>query len=143
PGPRGETGRRGAAPAPRAQELAQMITRGGGFAPPLPGGVFGALRAPAYRANAGDKVIPFTRRRRITADHMVYSKFASPHVVTVAEVDLHATARLREQHKDAYKKAGTPLTFLAFVCAATVRALREHPHVNARVLESSYVVLRD
>jgi 2-oxoglutarate dehydrogenase E2 component (dihydrolipoamide succinyltransferase) len=64
-------------------------------------------------------------------------------VVTVAEVDLHATSKLRDQHKDAFKKAGVPLTFLTFMCAATVKALREHPQVNARVLENSFVVLRD
>jgi 2-oxoglutarate dehydrogenase E2 component (dihydrolipoamide succinyltransferase) len=74
---------------------------------------------------------------------MVYSKVTSPHVVTVAEVDLHATSKLRDEHKDKLKKAGVPLTFLAFVCAATIKALREHPEVNARVLDGSYVLLRD
>jgi len=61
----------------------------------------------------------------------------------VAEVDLHATSKLLDEHKDRFKKAGVPLTFLSFICAATVKALREHPEVNARVLENSYVVLRD
>jgi 2-oxoglutarate dehydrogenase E2 component (dihydrolipoamide succinyltransferase) len=74
---------------------------------------------------------------------MVYSKQVSPHVVTVAEVDLAATSKLRDQHKDRFKKEGVPLTFLAFICTATVRALSEHPDVNARVLEGSYVRLRD
>jgi 2-oxoglutarate dehydrogenase E2 component (dihydrolipoamide succinyltransferase) len=74
---------------------------------------------------------------------MVYSKVTSPHVVTVAEVDLHATSRLRDAHKDRLKKEGVPLTFLAFIAAATVKALREHPDVNARVLDGSYVKLRD
>jgi 2-oxoglutarate dehydrogenase E2 component (dihydrolipoamide succinyltransferase) len=46
---------------------------------------------PQYRPQPGDQVTPFTRRRRITADHMVYSKVTAPHVVTVAEVDLHTT----------------------------------------------------
>jgi 2-oxoglutarate dehydrogenase E2 component (dihydrolipoamide succinyltransferase) len=74
---------------------------------------------------------------------MVYSKVTAPHVVTVAEVDLHATSKLREQHKEQFKKSGVSLTYLAFVCAATVKALREHPHLNVRVLEGSYAVLRD
>jgi 2-oxoglutarate dehydrogenase E2 component (dihydrolipoamide succinyltransferase) len=74
---------------------------------------------------------------------MVYSKVTSPHVVTVAEVDLHATAKLRDEHKDRLKKEGVPLTFLAFICAATIRSLREHPEMNARVLEGSHVILRD
>jgi 2-oxoglutarate dehydrogenase E2 component (dihydrolipoamide succinyltransferase) len=64
-------------------------------------------------------------------------------VVTVAEVDLHATSRLRDEHKDRFKKAGVPLTFLAFICAATIKALREHPELNARVLDGSYVLLRE
>ncbi|HVY48469.1 MAG TPA: dihydrolipoamide acetyltransferase family protein [Minicystis sp.] len=126
-----------------AAELSQLIQQGGGFVPPIPGVGYGAYKVPPYVPRPGDEVIPFSRRRRITADHMVYSKATSPHVVTVAEVDLHATSKLREQHKDAFKKAGVPLTFLAFMCAATVKALREHPQVNARVLEGSYVVLRD
>jgi 2-oxoglutarate dehydrogenase E2 component (dihydrolipoamide succinyltransferase) len=132
-----------APPATPAAEISQLIQAGGGFVPPIPGVGFGAYKVPAYVAKPGDQVIPFNRRRRITADHMVYSKVTSPHVVTVAEVDLQATSRLREEHKDRFKKAGVPLTFLAFICAATVRALREHPEVNARVLDSSYVLLRD
>jgi 2-oxoglutarate dehydrogenase E2 component (dihydrolipoamide succinyltransferase) len=61
----------------------------------------------------------------------------------VAEVDLYRTSKLREVHKDRYKKEGIGLTMLAFVCAATVRALREFPAQNARVLDDSYVVLKD
>jgi 2-oxoglutarate dehydrogenase E2 component (dihydrolipoamide succinyltransferase) len=91
----------------------------------------------------GDKVVPFTRRRRITADHMTYSKFTSPHVVTVAEVDLHKTSKLREANKDRYKKEGASLTMLAFVVAATARALRENPSLNARVLDDAFVVFKD
>jgi pyruvate/2-oxoglutarate dehydrogenase complex dihydrolipoamide acyltransferase (E2) component len=74
---------------------------------------------------------------------MVYSKATSPHVVTVAEVDIHLTSKLREEHKDKFKKSGVPLTFLSFICAATVKALREHPQVNARVLDNSFALLRD
>ncbi len=127
----------------RAAQLAQMINTGGGFVPPIPGVGFGAFKVPAYTQREGDKVIPFTRRRRITADHMTYSKFASPHVVTVAEVDLHKAAKLREAHKDRYKKEGHALTMLAFVVVACARALRETPALNARVLDDSYVIFGD
>lgn len=129
--------------SPRALELAQTINQGGGFVPPIPGVGFGAFKVPAYRPHEGDKVVPFTRRRRITADHMVYSKFASPHVVTVAEVDLHGAAKVREANKDCYKAEGMSLTMLAFVVVATARALRETPALNARVLEDAYVVFHD
>jgi len=130
------------APSP-AHEIAQIVQAGGGFVPPIPGVGFGAYKVPPYTQRPGDEVIPFSRRRRITADHMAYSKVTSPHVVTVAEVDLAATTKLREQHKDRFKKEGVPLTFLAFICAAVVKALREHPHLNARVLENSFAVLKD
>ncbi|MBL8612201.1 MAG: 2-oxo acid dehydrogenase subunit E2 [Myxococcales bacterium] len=134
-----------AAPAPpaRTAQLAQMINAGGGFVPPVPGVGYGAFKVPPYRPNEGDKVVPFTRRRRITADHMAYSKVTSPHVVTVAEVDLHKAARLREANKDRYKKEGLSLTMLAFVTVAVARALRETPDLNARVLDDAYVVFKD
>jgi 2-oxoglutarate dehydrogenase E2 component (dihydrolipoamide succinyltransferase) len=132
-----------ARPASPPAALAQMINQGGGFVPPIPGVGYGAFKVPAYRPNEGDKVIPFTRRRRITADHMTYSKFASPHVVTVAEVDLHKASRLRDAHKERYKKEGHALTMLAFVAVAAARALREHPELNARVLDDSYVIFQD
>ena len=131
------------APSHDAAELAAMLQAGGGFVPPIPGVGYGAYKVPPYAPRPGDKVVPFTRRRRITADHMVYSKATAPHVVTVAEVDLHATARLRDDHKERLKKEGLSLTFLAFVCAAAIKALRENPEMNARVLDSSYVVLKD
>ena len=131
------------APAARAGQVAQMINQGGGFVPPIPGVGYASFKVPAYRPNDGDKVVPFTRRRRITADHMIYSKFASPHVVTVAEVDLHRAARLREGHKDRYKREGHALTMLAFVAVATARALRENLSLNARVLDDAYVLLQD
>jgi 2-oxoglutarate dehydrogenase E2 component (dihydrolipoamide succinyltransferase) len=127
----------------RTSQIAQLVNAGGGFVPPIPNVGFGAFKVPPYREREGDKVIPFTRRRRITADHMTYSKFASPHVVTVAEVDLHKAAKLREAHKDRYKKEGHALTMLAFVVVACARALRETPALNARVLDDAYVIFKD
>lgn len=132
-----------AAQTSNATELSQLIQAGGGFVPPIPGVGYGAYKVPPYVQKAGDEVVPFNRRRRITADHMVYSKATSPHVVTVAEVDIHLTNKLREEHKDRFKKSGVSLTFLSFICAATVKALREHPQVNARVLDNSFALLRD
>jgi 2-oxoglutarate dehydrogenase E2 component (dihydrolipoamide succinyltransferase) len=102
-----------------------------------------AFQVPPYVQRAGDEVVPFSRRRRIIADHMVYSKLTSPHVVAVSECDLHETARLRDKTKDALKKEGVNLTYLAFVCTATVKALREFKELNARVLDDAYVLLRD
>lgn len=136
-----------AAPAPAGQtsaarELTQLV-QNTNVQVPIPNVGYGAFKVPAYRPKDGDQVIPFSRRRRITADHMVYSKVTSPHVVTVAEVDLYKTSKMREANKDRYKKEGLGLTMLAFITAATARALREFPNMNARVLDGSYVVLKD
>lgn len=128
---------------PQAAELSGLMQAAGGYVPPIPGVGYGAYKVPPYNPRPGDETVPFNRRRRITADHMVYSKATSPHVVTVAEVDLQATSRLRDAHKAQLKKEGIGLTFLAFICMATVKAIREYPHMNARVLDNSYVVLRD
>src|SRR5262249_15828418 len=139
-------------PAPKAEpapmpvsgapdELTALLNTGVRF--PAPNVGYGSYRVPAYRPKEGDQVIPFSRRRRLTADHMVYSKLTAPHVVTVAEVDLYKTSKLREANKDRYKREGSSLTMLVFVAAAVVRALREFPGLNARVLDDSYVLLKD
>ena len=78
---------------PATQQIQQLMNPQP--ASPQQGG-HGAFKLPPYRPNPGDQVIPFTRRRRITADHMVYSKLTSPHVVTVAEIDLQRANKLRE-----------------------------------------------
>lgn len=133
-----------AAPAPAyvpAAPTGTTLFQGGEL--PVPNVGFRSYKVPPYRPQPGDQVIPFSRRRRLTADHMVYSKLTAPHVMTVAEVDLHRVMKLREANKDRYRKDGVPLTVLAFVCAAAVRALREYPTMNARVLEDSYVILKD
>ena len=106
-------------------------------------GPSGAFRLPPYVPKPGDEVVPFTRRRRIIADHMVFSKQTAPDVVTFAECDLHRTAILRNQHKAQFKKDGVNLTYLAFAIAATARALREFPEINSRVLDDAFVKLAE
>src|SRR5216684_4000456 len=109
--------------------------------PPATGSVF---RLPVYQPREGDSVEPFTRRRKLIAEHMVYSKTHAPHVGTVAEVDLTKTMALRESHKDAFlKREGFSLTLLPFAAMAAVRALREFPRMNASVAGDSVVVRRD
>ena len=121
----------------------QALVNQGGWTPPVPGKGYGSFKLPAYREKPGDKIVPFSRRRRITADHMTYSKQTSPHVMTVAECDLYAASKLREANKDRYKKEGLSLTMLAFVTVAVARAVRENPTLNARVLDDAYVVHKE
>ena len=120
-----------AAAKPAAPQLAQMINSGGGFVPPIPGVGFGAFKVPQYRPNEGDRVIPFTRRRRITADHMTYSKFPRRRTSSRwRRWTLHkASRRSREANKDRYKKEGLSLSrcWRLRRRRAAARTLRESP----------------
>ncbi len=102
------------------------------------------FRPPVYQPREGDAVEPFTRRRKLIAEHMVYSKTHSPHVGTVAEVDLTRLMALRDKHKSAFQsREGFALTLLPFAAMATVRALREFPRMNASVVGDSVVTRRE
>ncbi len=108
------------------------IQSGPGFKPPI------------YQPIEGDIVEPFTRRRKLIAEHMVYSKTHSPHVGTVAEVAVTNAMRLREKHKTEFaRREGFNLTFLPLAAAATVRALKEFPRMNASVVGDSVVTRRE
>ena len=68
---------------------------------------------------------------------MVESMHISPHVHTVYKVDMTRIARLRDRHKAAFEQRhGIKLTFMPFIAAAAVAALRRFPIVNAS-LESA------
>jgi 2-oxoglutarate dehydrogenase E2 component (dihydrolipoamide succinyltransferase) len=97
-----------------------------------------------YQLQPGDRVIPMTPLRRLVAEHMVLSKRTSPHVGTVAEIDMGGVARVRDAHQRSFQEAhGFGLSFLPFVVHATVRALREYPRLNASVLQDSIVEKQD
>jgi 2-oxoglutarate dehydrogenase E2 component (dihydrolipoamide succinyltransferase) len=98
----------------------------------------------SYQLQPGDRVIPMTPLRKLVAEHMVLSKRVSPHVGTVAEIDLAGVVAVRDQHKREFQEAhGFSLTFLPFVVHATVRALREFPRLNASVVEDAIVEKKD
>jgi 2-oxoglutarate dehydrogenase E2 component (dihydrolipoamide succinyltransferase) len=98
----------------------------------------------SYSIKEGDRVIPMTPMRRITAEHMVYSKHTSPHVGTVAEIDMGGVADVRQAHKRAFAEShGFALTYLPFIVHCVVRALREYPALNASVLDDAIVEKRD
>jgi 2-oxoglutarate dehydrogenase E2 component (dihydrolipoamide succinyltransferase) len=88
----------------------------------------------------GDRIVPMSPQRRLIAAHMVYSKRTSPHVGTVAEIDLAAVEALRKGHAERFRaQHGTSLTLLPFVGHVLVRALRKHPALNASVCEDAIV----
>lgn len=101
-------------------------------------------KIPHVEPKEGDQVIPFSRLRKMIAEHMVYSKRTAAHVTTVAEVDLVRVVRLREEKKSVVKdQTGSDLTFLPFVVSAAVQAIPAYPTLNASVSGQSLIVKKE
>src|SRR5260221_1379589 len=105
------------------QDILVFIERGPVSVPPAPGPQF---PAPGVEAWPGDRVEPWSKIRKITADHMIMSRRTSAHVASFFEVDFTRVAQLRA-------KATEKPTFLAFIVKACAVNLRKHAVVNAAV----------
>src|SRR5690348_3990008 len=77
----------------------------------------------------GDRVEPFSKIRKITADHMILSRRTSAHVTSFFEIDYSRVAELRRKHKAAYAERGVNLTYLAFIAKACAENLRDRKSV--------------
>jgi 2-oxoglutarate dehydrogenase E2 component (dihydrolipoamide succinyltransferase) len=99
--------------------------------------------SPAVEPWPGDRVEPFSKIRKITADHMIMSRRTSAHVTSFFEVDYTKVAGLRRAHKAAYAERGANLTFLAFIAKACAEMLRKHPVVNAAVSGDNIIYRHD
>jgi len=98
---------------------------------------------PATRAE-GDEVVQLTRVRRLIAENMTRAKQTIPHAWQTQEVDMSGVVANRSANKAAFQKQeGFSLTYLPYVLAAAVQALRENPHVNATFNETELIVHRD
>jgi 2-oxoglutarate dehydrogenase E2 component (dihydrolipoamide succinyltransferase) len=91
----------------------------------------------------GDRVEPWSRIRKLTADHMVMSRRVSPHVNTVFEIDYTRIAQIRARKKKEYADRGVNLTYLAFIAKAVADNLRKHPVLNSAVSGESTLFRRD
>jgi pyruvate dehydrogenase E2 component (dihydrolipoamide acetyltransferase) len=103
---------------------------------PVPG-------APAVEAWEGDRVMPWSRIRKLTADHMIMSRRVSAHVNSFFEVDYTRIAQLRARKKKEYAERGVNLTYLAFITKAIADNLRKHPGINAAVSGEATILRRD
>ncbi|HTR22279.1 MAG TPA: dihydrolipoamide acetyltransferase family protein [Gemmatimonadales bacterium] len=125
------------------QDILGFIERG----PAAPAAVSrpagGAVAHPEVEPWPGDRVEPWSKIRRITADHMISSRRVSAHVASFFEIDYSRVAQLRTKHKASYAERGVNLTFLAFIAKACAEKLRQHPIVNAAVSGDSTIYRRD
>src|SRR6266545_5585794 len=121
------------------QDILGYIERVPAAAPAAPRSALsapGAVEHPAVDAWPGDRVEPWSKIRKITADHMVMSKRVSAHVASFFEVDFTRVAQLRA-------KATEKATFLAYIVKACAVNLRKHPVVNAAVSGDSTIYRAD
>jgi len=129
-------GAQGTETGPRAPPPTPAPTPGPSASAASSTGPHARWRPPEARPGPGDRLVPFSRRRRLIAEHMVYSHTAAPHVTCVAEVDLHRVMKARAEAA----ARGEKLSYTAFVARAAVGAVRDVPTINASVLEDAYVV---
>lgn len=78
-----------------------------------------------------EELVPFSRLRRLIADHMVLSKRTSPHVTTFMEADLTAVVAHRRAHRAELAAAGVELTYTPYFLQAVLAGLKAVPQANA------------
>jgi pyruvate dehydrogenase E2 component (dihydrolipoamide acetyltransferase) len=116
----------------------EAFARGGAPAPAGEERGADALR-PAQR----EVRVPFVGLRRRIAERMQTSKRTAAHFTFVEECDAGRLVALREALAPEAAQRGAKLSFLPFVVMAVVRALREHPMLNAYLDEAhGEIVLR-
>ncbi|MEP7324549.1 MAG: dihydrolipoamide acetyltransferase family protein [Gemmatimonadota bacterium] len=89
--------------------------------------------APRVDPWPGDRVEPWSRIRKLTADHMIMSKRVSAHVSSYFDVDYTHISQLRAKKKKEYAERGVNLTYLGFITKGVADNIRKHPVVNAAV----------
>lgn len=140
-------------PLPAAAEVSAQVVPAArsmapGAAPPSPGP---APAAPAAQAPASpapsppapvERIVPSPVRRTI-AQRMVQSSQEIPHAWTMVEADVTGLVRLVQAQGERFReREGVRLTYLPFVIAAAVEALKEYPLLNASWKDGEILVHR-
>ena len=142
---------RGAAPAQRARARGERGRRQRPFGPHHGRGRAARSRrrtrgdAPPSRtplaaapAGAATRRVPHSAVRKRIAEHMVQSLLhTAPHVTSVFEADMSAVLQDRARQREAFARAGVPLTLTAYFVQAAVAALRAVPEANSRWTETA------
>jgi pyruvate dehydrogenase E2 component (dihydrolipoamide acetyltransferase) len=119
------------APAPSPSSAPAAPAPAAATPPPAPA----PPAAPMPRAEAPRARVEAMSTMRVKiAEHMILSKRTSAHVTTVHKTDMTKIAKMRERHKTEFQQRyGYSLTYLPFVIAAAVEAIRAYPIVNASI----------
>jgi len=90
-----------------------------------------AVAASAPSSSADVQEIPVIGIRRVIAQRMSEAARSIPHFSYVEEVDISALHAMREHLNSSTPKGAAPLSYLPFIAAALVRALKRYPQCNA------------
>jgi 2-oxoglutarate dehydrogenase E2 component (dihydrolipoamide succinyltransferase) len=99
----------------------------------------GEVVHPTVEAWPGDEVVPMSRIRKLTADHMVMSRRLSAHVTSYYEIDYTRVSRIRAAVKQSYQARGSNPTYLTFIIKVIADNLRKHRILNASVSGDSII----
>ncbi len=85
-------------------------------------------------ASSEDEIIEMDRIRKLTADHMIYSKHVSAHVTNMLEADVTSVVHWRDKIKNEFeKREGQKITYLPIFMEAAIKALKDFPLINSSV----------
>ena len=104
-------------------------------AKPAPAKAAPAKPEPSAEAQAlRGKTEKLSRLRKVIAERMTASLATAAQLTATVEVDMTAITRIRKAAKDEFKaREGVSLSYLPFITAATVEALKAFPVVNSTV----------
>jgi pyruvate dehydrogenase E2 component (dihydrolipoamide acetyltransferase) len=125
------------------QDILRFIESRETAAPAAPAARGDSSGPPAYAPGDRVEIVPMSVMRRKIAEHMVLSRRTSAHVHSVFEVDFTRVAKIREQKKGEYDRAGVKLTFLSFIAKAVVDGLRAVPVINTSIDGDRIVYKKD
>jgi pyruvate dehydrogenase E2 component (dihydrolipoamide acetyltransferase) len=130
----------------RREDVEKAIASGGAKAaapatteprPAAPAAAAPTAAAPSRAAGPSDPrddVQQLSRMRLAVAAGMKASQTTAAAVWTSVEVDFDNVEKVRQRHKDRFKKeTGSSLSYLPFVSRATIDALRAFPTVNSSI----------
>lgn len=87
---------------------------------------------PAGYEDVPHEVVPTSRIRRVTAEHMSRSRRTAAHMTTEVDVDLGLLGEVRqEMNRHRADTERSKLSYLPFIARAACAALMEHPDLNA------------
>jgi pyruvate dehydrogenase E2 component (dihydrolipoamide acetyltransferase) len=90
------------------------------------------------------EIVPTSRQRRLTAEHMIRSRQTAAHMTTEADVDMSSAARARETLNAVRAAAGAErVSYLALIARAACAALGEFPNLNATFATERHIRWRE